>query len=68
MSTPALIMDVLQHGAKYYVQDNDDYLLRTNLLGMDYIEKLQETGTLSFSLRAAELECENSIISLPYKK
>lgn len=42
--------------AKYNEQDNDSYLLENNLLGIKTYEKLEETESLVFSLRALELE------------
>ncbi|HHY73585.1 MAG TPA: cell filamentation protein Fic [Bacillus bacterium] len=41
---------------KYNNQDNDEYLLENNLLGIKSYEELLEAEALSFSLRAAELE------------
>jgi len=44
---------------KYNETDNDEYLLRTNLLGINSIEELEKAETLAFSLRSAELEHEH---------
>lgn len=43
---------------KYNNQDNDEYLLESNLLGINTYEELVEAEALSFSLRAAELELQ----------
>jgi len=45
---------------KYNKTDNDEYLLRNNLLGIHSMKELEKAETLAFSLRAAELEHENS--------
>jgi|SRR5699024_6091548 len=45
---------------KYNEKDNDEYLLRNNLLGIYSMERLEEAEALAFSLRATELEHENS--------
>lgn len=52
---------------KYNEQDNDEYLLQTNLLDIHSIEELQEDETLVFSQHAAELEHEDSRISFTLK-
>ncbi len=44
--------------AKYNEQDNDDYLLENNLLGIQSHEELEQAESLAFSLRASELELE----------
>lgn len=41
---------------KYNEKDNDDYLLKHNLFGIDSHEELEKAETLSFSLRATALE------------
>lgn len=41
---------------KYNEKDNDDYLLKHNLFGIDSHEELKKAETLSFSLRATALE------------
>lgn len=41
---------------KYNEQNNDDYLLKNNLLGITSYEELEEAEAFVFSLRAAELE------------
>lgn len=41
---------------KYNEQDNDGYLLKTNLLGIKTIEELKEAEAFAFSIRATELE------------
>ncbi|WP_240376995.1 hypothetical protein [Bacillus piscicola] len=51
---------------KYNEKDNDDYLVRHTLLGMDTFEDLEEAEALVFSLRATELEQgEHTISSFP---
>jgi len=45
---------------KYNKTDNDEYLLRNNLLGIHSMKELEKAEILAFSLRAAELEHENS--------
>lgn len=44
--------------SKYEGENNDDYLLENNLLGIHSHEELKKAGVLAFSLRAAELEQE----------
>lgn len=43
---------------KYNEQDNDDYLLENNLLRIQSHEELESAESLTFSLRASELEQE----------
>lgn len=43
---------------KYNEQENDDYLLENNLLGVHSHEELEEAESLAFSIRASELEQE----------
>lgn len=42
--------------AKYNEQDNDEYLLENNLLGIKSIEELEKTESFAFTLRAIALE------------
>jgi len=44
---------------KYNEEDNDDYLLENNLLGIQSQKELEKAESLGFSLRASELEQEN---------
>lgn len=41
---------------KYNEKDNDDYLLKCNLLGIDSYEELERAEAVIFSLRATDLE------------
>lgn len=42
--------------AKYNEQDNDEYLLEHNLLGIDRFTELERADSFVFSLRAAKYE------------
>ena len=43
--------------AKYNEQDNDEYLLKHNLLGIDCYQELERAESFVFSLRAMDFEC-----------
>jgi cell filamentation protein len=45
---------------KYNEQDHDEYLLENNLLGITSLEELKEAEAFVFSIRAAELERQES--------
>lgn len=47
---------------KYNEQENDKYILESNLLGIKTMEELEEAEAFVFSLRAAELERKETII------
>src|SRR5699024_975026 len=41
---------------KYNEQDNDEYLLKHNLLGIDCYQELERAESFAFSLRAMDFE------------
>ena len=42
--------------AKYNEFENDDYLLKTNLLGMTNFAELEQAEAFTFSIRATQIE------------
>src|SRR5699024_6736102 len=43
--------------AKYNEQDNDEYLLKHNVWGIDCYQELERAESFVFSLRAMDFEC-----------
>ncbi|MGG0655524.1 Fic/DOC family protein [Rummeliibacillus pycnus] len=41
---------------KYNTEENEEYLLKSNLLGITNLEKLEEAEAFSFSIRALQIE------------
>ncbi|MFJ8263363.1 Fic/DOC family protein [Rummeliibacillus sp. NPDC094406] len=41
---------------KYNTEDNEEYLLKTNLLGIQNLDQLEEAEAFSFSIRALQIE------------
>jgi len=50
---------------KYNEKDNDDYLLKSNLLGINSHEELERAEAFTFSLRATDLE-QNGFKSITF--